>query len=391
MRVLFFDPYYEGVYGNARYVNDLFNHEKIIGCTFYTCSPEVPDYLNQLVQSERFFHLTYDANSRLSEFGGSLSGSNFLEQFKVIKDILSYSFRFKDLCKKEDIDVVHCNSIRAILTVGVGAKLAGCRVVLYIKSNLVGYIYCILSFFLADLILFQTETNKSRAPKSLLILFKYKFRILKNAIDMTRINKASLASSSQAIEDIEAHSIKLIYIGSIVERKGLRYLVNALKRIKIYYPEFKLYIVGDEKQDQIHTLELKDLIRKNDLQDNISFLGHKKEPLNLLRIMDALILPSLDEGVPKSVIEAICIGVPVIATDVGGTAETIDNLNNGIIVDPGNENELYKGIKRFLQNKIHFVETAKRMSSEAIKVFSFSQHSKELSRIYKELTIDRTH
>ena len=79
---------------------------------------------------------------------------------------------------------------------------------------------------------------------------------------MTRINKASLASSSQAIEDIEAHSIKLIYIGSIVERKGLRYLVNALKRIKIYYPEFKLYIVGDEKQDQIHTLELKDLIRK---------------------------------------------------------------------------------------------------------------------------------
>ena len=43
---------------------------------------------------------------------------------------------------------------------------------------------------------------------------------------MTRINKASLASSSQAIEDIEAHSIKLIYIGSIVERKGLRYLVK---------------------------------------------------------------------------------------------------------------------------------------------------------------------
>ena len=49
----------------------------------------------------------------------------------------------------------------------------------------------------------------------------------------------------------------------------------------------------------------------------------------------------------------------MIATDVGGTAETIDNLNNGIVVDPGNENELYKGIKRFLQNKIHFVETAK--------------------------------
>ena len=80
------------------------------------------------------------------------------------------------------------------------------------EINLVRYIYCILSFFLADLILFQTETNKSRAPKSLLILFKYKFRILKNAIDMTRINKASLASTSQAIEDIEAHSIKLIYI-----------------------------------------------------------------------------------------------------------------------------------------------------------------------------------
>ena len=77
----------------------------------------------------------------------------------------------------------------------------------------------------------------------------------------------------------------------------------------------------------------------------------------------------MDEGVP-SVIEAICIGVPVIATDVGGTAETIDNKNNDYCRSKGNENELYKGIKRFLQNKIHFVETA-RMSSEAIKVFFF--------------------
>lgn len=386
MKVLFFDPYVEGKYGNARYVADLFHHEEFVGCTFYTCSPEVPAYLENLDKPDRFFQLAYDQDSRLNKFGGALSRSSFVDKVRAIKNIATYTLRFKDLCKRESIDIVHCNSIRALLTIGIGAKLAGCKIVLYIKSNLAGYFYCLPSFILADTILFQTETNKVKTPKSLAFFFKSKFKILKNAIDISRIEN-TLLDTDQAIDvDIETSVNNMIYIGSIVERKGLRHLVNSLKILKEDSLDFKLYIVGDLEFDSVHTNELKDLINKLDLKDNIRFLGYLDEPLNLLKSMDLLVLPSLDEGVPKSVIESICIGVPVVATDVGGTTEIVKNLENGIIVEPGDEKDLYSGIMKFFQNKKSITESAKDMSLQARSTYSFSLHAKNLSLIYKGLS-----
>ena len=385
MKVLFFDPYYEGVYGNARYVTDLFNHEEVVGCTFYTCSPEVPAYLENLGKPERFFQLAYEQDSRLNKLGGALSRSSSIDKVRAIKNIATYTLRFKDLCRRESIDIVHCNSIRAILTVGIGAKLAGCKIVLYIKSNLVGYIYCIFSFILANVILFQTETNQSKSPKTLTTAFKSKFRILKNAIDMKRIDKLLDSGISSINQNLKKKENNLIYIGSIVERKGLRFLINALKKAKQNNLDFKLYLLGDEKMDKVHTLELKELIKLNRLENNIVFLGHKEEPLDFLKDMDCFILPSLDEGVPKSVIESICIGVPVIATNVGGTSEIINNSITGLIVEPGSEAELYVAINEFLENKIKFIESASAASPAARKEFSFLSHCNGLSSIYKSL------
>lgn len=385
MKVLFFDPYYQGLYGNARYVSDLFEHETIVGCEFYTCSPNTPAYFNNLKKKDRFFKLPYDQDSSLGKFGGKLTNSSLSHKFMTFKGIIDYCLTFRDLCKIESIDIVHCNSIRSILTIGIGAKLAGCKIVLYIKSNLAGYFYCLPSFILADTILFQTETNKAKTPKSLALFFKSKFKILKNAIDISRIENALNDKESANNQENVSCSNNIIYIGSIVERKGLKHLVNSFKSVKDYGLDITLYIVGDPKLDKAYTAELKDLINTLDLEENIRFLGYLDEPLNLLKSMDLLILPSLDEGVPKSVIESICIGVPVIATNVGGTAEIVENLKNGIVVEPGDERDLYNGIMKFLQNKESIIESARAMSLEARNKFSFSLHSQHLKLIYKEL------
>ena len=184
---------------------------------------------------------------------------------------------------------------------------------------------------------------------------------------------------------LQQYKNNLIYIGSIVERKGLRFLINALKKAKQNNLDFKLYLLGDEKMDKVHTLELKELIKLNRLENNIVFLGHKEEPLDFLKDMDCFILPSLDEGVPKSVIESICMGVPVIATNVGGTSEIINNSITGLVVEPGSEAELYVAINEFLENKIKFIESASAASPAARKEFLFLSHCIGLSSIYKSL------
>lgn len=385
MKVLFFDPYFQGNYGNARYVVDLFHHEELIGTKFFTCSPDVPTYLDNLEKPERFLLLKNEEVSALNQFGGIISKSALINKLKVFKDAILYSFKFKDLCKRESIDIVHCNSIRAILTVGLGAKLSGSKLVLYIKSNLVGYIFCFPAFFLADRILFQTETNKQRTPKSLLFIFKSKFRILKNAIDINRVNKALKIKASPKSDRLINQPMNLVFIGSVVERKGLKYLLNALNKINEEGLDVRLYIIGDHTLDAKYSEELHELIKSYQLQSKIFFLGHIDEPLSYLQEMDFLVLPSLDEGVPKSVIESICMGIPVIATDVGGTREVIINNKNGFIVRPGHTEDLYSAIKMCIERGDTVIELARFEAERARKAFSFSTHSKNLSTIYKEL------
>ena len=385
MKVLFFDPYFEGKYGNARYVADLFHHEELLDCRFYTCSPDIPVYLENLGKPERFLLLKYNQNSVLNQFGGSISKAKFIDKLIALKNAVTYSFEFKELCKRESIDVVHCNSIRAILTIGLGAKLSGSKLVLYIKSNLVGYVFCLPAFFLADRILFQTETNKLRTPKSLLYFFKSKFRILKNAIDIRRIDKYLDPNIAHKTDSFKSQPTNLVFIGSVVERKGLKYLIHALNKINQDDTDIKLHIIGDHNADTVYTSELNNLIKASHLQDKVMFLGHIEEPLAYLSDMHFLVLPSLDEGVPKSVIESICMGIPVIATDVGGTREVIFNYKNGMIVQPENVDDLYNAIKECLENADKIIQLTRSESDNARKEFSFSTHSKNLSLIYKEL------
>tara|TARA_B100000212_G_scaffold45845_1_gene29606 strand:+ start:23973 stop:25136 length:1164 start_codon:yes stop_codon:yes gene_type:complete len=387
MKVLLYDPYFRGKYGNARYVADLFKHEKLIGCKFYTCSPEKPSYLEDIEEKERFIPLAHNEDSALNKFGGLISKSGLSEKLSAIKEIITYSLRFKQMCEKESIDIVHCNSIRAIITIGLGARLAGCKIVLYIKSNLIGYVFCFFAFFLAHRILFQTKTNQRKTPATLLYLYSSKFRILKNAIDISRIE--SILSNdyqfSPTNED-DSNISKMIYVGSLVERKGLEFLIHALERIKKDKIDFKLNIVGDPNIDKGYTQKLKDLISEKDLINNIVFVGHVDEPLSVLQEMDFLILPSLDEGVPKSVLESICLGIPVIATNVGGTSEVLDNFKNGLIVEPGDVESLHAAIRKFSQEKTKWKRSAAIQSELSRNEYSFHSHSSSLSLIYREMS-----
>jgi glycosyltransferase involved in cell wall biosynthesis len=385
MNILFFDPYFSGKYGNARYIIDLFSHEELLNSTLYTCSTNEPSYLNDLNNQERFLLLKDEGDSMLNEFGGKISKSNYFGKFNLIKSLVSYSFKFSNLCKKKSIDIVHCNSVRGILTIGLGAKLSGCKTILYVKSNLLSFVYIFPAFLLADKILFQTETNKLKTPKVLLFLFQSKMEILKNAIDIKRINL--VLKNERELTDFHLDSTEknFVYMGSIVYRKGIEFLVEAFNLLKKKYPKINLYLIGDQNADKEYTELLKNKIKDYHLTDDIFFMGHKENPLYYLKEMDFFVLPSLDEGVPKSVIESICMGVPVVATDVGGTKEIVGTKKNGIIVPPKDVESLFVAMEFFMENSEKVKDTAKKLQSDSKKEFSFSRHCEHLGLIYKNL------
>jgi len=136
----------------------------------------------------------------------------------------------------------------------------------------------------------------------------------------------------------------LLFLGRFVEKKGIEYLIEAMKEIKKENRNIKLLIGGSGPLEK----KIKDKVEELNLTDCIEFLGWvpREKIHEVFKIADLLVVPSIvtetgdTEGMPTVIIEAMGAGVPVIATDVGGVKDVIRNYENGIIINQKNPLEI---------------------------------------------------
>ncbi len=143
--------------------------------------------------------------------------------------------------------------------------------------------------------------------------------------------------------------LKLIFLGRIGERKGAFDLIQAFARL----PESEktksmLIMAGDGDLEAA-----RNLAQSLNLTDNITFPGwiDTKERDRLLTQADIFILPSYNEGLPLSMLEAMAWGLPAIVTPVGGIAEVVTHGENGFLVEPGNIQQLSAAIKSLITSE----------------------------------------
>jgi len=132
-------------------------------------------------------------------------------------------------------------------------------------------------------------------------------------------------------------------IANFYPTKGLSYLIEAAEHFK-NDEEIVFCIIGD---GQLRN-EICKLIKEKELEKKIYLLGKINDAYRYLPAFDVFVLPSLKEGFPWSLIEAMSAKVPVIATSVGAVPEIIESGKNGIIVEPGNSEQIAKSIKEIL-------------------------------------------
>lgn len=139
----------------------------------------------------------------------------------------------------------------------------------------------------------------------------------------------------------------ILYVGQLIERKGLKYLLKAYSQLKDEF-DVALLIVGDG----IERNELTDLCIKDSIQD-VFFAGHKQleELPKYYVISDIFVLPSTEETWGRVLNEAMACGLPVIATDkAGASADLVKEGVNGYVVEDKNIEHLYQAIKRILSH-----------------------------------------
>ncbi len=180
-------------------------------------------------------------------------------------------------------------------------------------------------------------------------------------------------------------SIKLIYVGVLIKEKGAGFAISAISKLKEKYKDIKLTIVGDG-QDKLY---FESLVNELELGNYVDFKGrvdYSQIP-NLLNQNNIFIHPSVrDEGFPMVMLEAVTAGLPIMATDKGGTRNVVKSGINGILLSPDDNlvQQIVDGVS-FIKDGMKLED----MSHESLKIsveFSFDKVMSQYDEIIKFLT-----
>lgn len=186
-------------------------------------------------------------------------------------------------------------------------------------------------------------------------------------------------SSSNNLEFIDSHGgYKLVFVGRLIECKGIPFLIESFKMILSSGIQAKLYLVGSGEEEN----RLRDLVYCQELGEDVIFLGYSSDPLAIIKRMDLLILPSKEEGLGRVLLEAMDIGIPVIGTEVGGIPEVIDNEVNGLLVPYGDKFALKEAILRVLNDEVLRQNIINAGFHTLQSKFNEECYSKKLENVY---------
>lgn len=178
------------------------------------------------------------------------------------------------------------------------------------------------------------------------------------------------------------NKLNLLFLGEISNRKGVLDLLNVIKkRLDFFDGKVFLRIGGN-----IVDFDLNKFIGNNKLNTLVKYEGWVSGDLKseCLEWSDVYILPSYNEGLPIAILEAMSYGKPIIATPVGGIPEILQSYSNGILVSPGNLDEIDRAITFFIENPSKKSEYGK-YSYKIVQSYFPEQVFLELKAIYQSL------
>lgn len=140
---------------------------------------------------------------------------------------------------------------------------------------------------------------------------------------------------------------RLINVGRLYDQKNQRMLIEAFSIVKNKFPDYELAIFGEGPLQD----ELQNLINEKGLSDSVKLMGKSTKILEELKTSEVFCLSSNYEGMSNAMIEAVCLGLPVITTDISGARDVIVDGENGYIVNVNNAAAFANAISKILSDK----------------------------------------
>jgi glycosyltransferase involved in cell wall biosynthesis len=294
-----------------------------------------------------------------------ISASNFFRSLGSIAALRRF-------IKANKIEVVHSNDSRAHLYAGIASRLAMVPSVFHFRvSDSDGWYDNVLPRLATRIVAVSNATGR-RFNR-----FQGKLDVIHNGVDTERFSPGIVSAAGLPLP--KHHSPLIGTVGRVGRQKGINVLIHAVEILKREFPELGVVVAGKDEQGEEG--DMKKLCNKHGLGNHILFLDQCNDMPGFMRTIDLYVLLSDNEGFNRSILEAMACGKPVVATNVGGNPEIV-NDQIGKLIPYGNVDAAVESIRTFLSDKrlASAAGTNGRLLVE--KQFNINLHVRQMSSLF---------
>ena len=212
----------------------------------------------------------------------------------------------------------------------------------------------------ADWLVVQTKTIKEYFPKSI----QKKISVIYNPVNLPQTSSLTTDPSpkGEGSGKSEGKMNRIISVARLFPQKNQEMIIKAFAQIVIKYPDWKLVIYGEGPL----RAELEAVVSSFKMQESVLLPGRTEHVVEELRKSKIFCLSSDYEGMSNSMIEAICVGLPIVSTKVSGTDELIEDGINGYRVEIGDERGMANALEKLIQNEEMMKQMAEKNKQKAV-------------------------
>ncbi|MFH1062879.1 MAG: glycosyltransferase family 4 protein [Candidatus Omnitrophota bacterium] len=296
--------------------------------------------------------------------------------------------------RKHKFDIVHTHTAKAGALGRVAAFLAKVKVIIHTSHghNFYGYfnlwfsnLIVVIERFLSKLttqIITLTEIEKIDLAK-FRICSPDKIKVVNTVMEMPEVQIETAIRDKLMIKPGE---IVIGMVGRLEPIKGVEYFIQAAMEVAQNFSQTRFVLVGEGSLRGL----LEQKVKENKLINRFTFTGWQENPMHYMHAMDLMVLASLNEAVGLVLIEAQSLGVPVIATKVGGVPEIVEHGKSGILVNPSDRKALIDAIEMLIKNPAQRLAMGQYAKKNVLAKYSVEVFIARITQIYEDLIQETT-
>jgi glycosyltransferase involved in cell wall biosynthesis len=313
---------------------------------------------------------------------------------RALADMSAAALQVSRAARRHRCELVHANSIRAGIILAL-ARLSPAATVVHIRdclppSPVTTTTMRLIAATATTLVANSEYTARSvraAAPGACL-------EVVHNPVDLERWDPARIdrTRARAALGQAGERGLLLGVVAQLSPWKGQDTAIEALKLLREEKIDAHLLLIGSAKfvaratrfDNESYVARLRKLVTDAGLDDRVSWLGEREDVPELVRALDVLLLPSWQEPFGRALIEAMALNVPVIATDVGGPAEIIEDGHEGYLVPPRKPEAWAQALRRFAEDPKRGREIGRAGRRRVEREFTLERHVGRMLDVYDQ-------